>query len=49
MNKITELKDRICEHQKWIDANSFDSDGVKERQEWIDECLKEIETLEETL
>lgn len=49
MNRIAELRVRICEHQKWIAANSFDSDGVKERQEWIDECVKEIETLEETL
>lgn len=49
MTKIAELKARICEHQKWIAANSFDSDGVKERQEWIDECINEIETLEERL
>lgn len=42
-----QLSAQIHEHQQWIQSNRFDSEGVKERQEWIEECQQELDSLGE--
>lgn len=46
VEKISKLRSDIEMHEQWISNNSYDADGVKDRQEWIAECEAEIETLE---
>ena len=42
------LLDLISSHEQWILSNSYDSDGVKERRAWIEECQQELKQLETT-
>lgn len=45
MNDRQRLLDLIKSHEQWIQTNSYDSEGVKERKEWIDECQQELRQL----
>lgn len=45
--KIKALYAEISSHEQWIQANSIDYDGVKERREWIQDCQRELAQLGE--
>ena len=47
-HKRKRILDLIASHEQWIKSNSYDSEGVKERREWIEECQQELKQLETT-
>ena len=39
------LRNLIKSHEQYIRANRHDAEGVKEHQEWIEECQDELDKL----